>query len=364
LIIFGGILVQNVWRIIDANLNRASEGLRVVEEVARFILENEKLTQDIKQCRHRLAEVCRHPAFHYDNLVAARDAEGDVGGVHTYIPSEGQRGNYKEIVVANIKRVQEAARSLEEFGKLLCPEIGFGFKQFRFHTYTLEKALADALRCRERPAPAWNIYVTTGDCWCNSGSVAEETSRIIGGGAGIIQFWGNESTTRSLVETARHMREITQKAGVYFIVADRVDVALAVDADGVHIGQEDMQLKDVRRLLGNQKIIGVSARNADEACMAEQEGADYIGVGPIIAVGIKSDAQSLQYLELIRGIRKVVRIPCIAIGGINCDHIPEVIRAGANGAAVITAVASADDIRAATAKMKQIDIREKERQEI
>lgn len=143
--------MRNVWRVIDANMNRASEGLRVIEEVARFIIEDGKLTSELKQCRHRLAEICRHPALSYNDLVAARDAAGDVGGARTYSQSEGRRGDYREIAVANMKRVQEATRVLEEFGKLINPELGLAFKQFRFSAYTMEKALAEALLRQERP---------------------------------------------------------------------------------------------------------------------------------------------------------------------------------------------------------------------
>lgn len=353
--------MQDIWRIIDANINRASEGLRVVEEVARFIMEDEKLTREIKQCRHRLAEICRHPGFHYDNLVAAREAEGDVGGIRSYSSSEGHRGNYRDIVLANIKRVQEAARALEEFGKLLCPEIGFDFKQFRFHTYTLEKTLADALRNRERPVPCWDICVIIGDCRYKDRSPAEVVSQAIAGGARIIQLREKEPTARCLVETGRLMREITHKAGALLLVNDRVDVALAVGADGVHLGQEDMQIKDVRRLLDDRKIIGISVRSVEEACLAEQEGADYIEIGPVFPTG---DARALQGLQLIRNIKKAVRIPCIAAGGINHDNISGVIRAGADGAGISTAVVSADDIQAAAAGLKQIVLHTKEQLKI
>lgn len=352
--------MQNVWRIIDANLNRASEGLRVIEEVARFVVENGQLTAEIKQCRHRLVEICRHPALRYDDLVMARDAEGDVGGAHTYSQSEGRRNDYKEIAVANIKRVQEAARVLEEFGKVICPEAGFAFKQFRFHTYTLEKSMAEVLRYGEKPTPIWDLYVVTGDYWSKGRSLVEVVSQAVAGGADIIQLREKELATRDLIEAGKLLREITRKAGVLFIVNDRVDVALAVDADGVHIGQDDMPLKNVRRLLGFQKIIGVSTHSVAEARLAEQEGADYLGIGPISATGSKRDAQAPKGIQLIRDIRKAVRIPCIAIGGITHDNVEEVVRAGADGAAVITAVVAADDMQAAAMEMKQIIQRTKE----
>ena len=359
--------MYNVWRIIDANLNRASEGLRVIEEVARFIMENERLTADIKQCRHRLAEIRRHSGFQYDALLAARDAVGDVGGANTYLESEGYRSNYREITVANIKRVQEAARVLEEFSKLACPELGFHFKQFRFHTYTLEKALADALGRRDRAVQTWEwgLYVITGDCWSKGRSLTEVAAQAIAGGAKIIQLREKELSARSLVEAGLCIRELTRKAGVPFIVNDRVDIALAVEADGVHIGQDDLPLRAVRGMLGSQKAIGVSVHTLAEAREAEREGADYLGVGPVFATGTKADAQAPVGLAMLKELKKAVRIPCVAIGGIKQENVAEVIRTGADGAAVITAVVGAEDVRAAADRLTKLirDTKEQLKQE-
>lgn len=346
--------MHEVWRIIDANLNRASEGLRVIEEVARFIMENEQLTAELKQCRHQLMEIYRSVGFNYDDLVAARDSDGDVGGAQAYGESEGHRSDYRAITIANIKRVQEAARVLEEFGKLICPEAGLAFKQFRFQIYTLEKHLADALRSGERSVLIGGLYVITGDYWSKGRQLIEVVEQAIRGGARVIQLREKELAARQLVEIGKQIRELTRQAGVQFIVNDRIDVALAVDADGVHIGQADMQLKDARRIMGCRKIIGVSTHCVAEACIAEQAGADYIGIGPVFTTETKKDVQSPTGLQLIHDIRKAVRIPCIAIGGIKHDNVAEVIRAGADGAAVITAVVAADDIQAAAAEMKQI----------
>lgn len=349
----GGELVS-VWRIVDANLNRASEGLRVVEEIARFILDHEQLTARVKQCRHQLAGVCRHPAFRYDELIATREAESDVGGAGAYSESEGRRSSYGEIAVANMKRVQEAARALEEFGKLLSPEIGFAFKRFRFQTYTLEKELAAALGHMEHPSPNWDLYVITGEALSKGRSAAEVAEQAVAGGAGVIQLREKKHSARELVVMGREIQQITRRAGVLFIVNDRVDVALTLDADGVHVGQDDMQLADVRKLLGPQKIIGVSVHSVAEARLAEQGGADYLGIGPIYYTGTKEDARTPAGTQLIRDIKQAVSLPCVAIGGINHSNAAEVARAGADGAAVISAVVGADDIRAAASSLKQI----------
>lgn len=346
--------MKKIWRIIDANLNRASEGLRVIEEVARFVMDNEALTAEIKLARHCLAEICRHPSFDYHLLVAARNAQEDVGGAHTYSQSEGLRTDYKAIVIANMKRVQEAARVLEEFGKLVNPAIGQSFKQFRFMLYTLEKKLSDSLLKWQRIVPDWSLYVITGERWSRNRSLKEVVAQAIEGGAGVIQLREKEMDARQLVEAGRCIREITRQAGVLFIVNDRVDVALAVDADGVHVGQDDMDIADVRQMIGPHKLIGVSTHNVDEAKLAEAAGADYIGVGPIFHTDTKENAQNPKGLQTLREIRAAVNIPCVAIGGINAANAAKVIKAGADGAAVITAVIAADDVQQAAQNMLQI----------
>jgi len=346
--------VKKVWRILDANLNRASEGLRVIEEIARFVMDNEALTAEIKQCRHRLAEVCRHPAFNYTVLVDARDAQEDVGGGHTYSHSEGLRADYREIAIANIKRVQEAARALEEFGKLVNPAVGHGFKQFRFMVYTMEKRLSSAFCLYQQLMPDWGLYVITGERWSRGRSLSDIVSQAIAGGATAIQLREKGMDTRQLVEEGRCIRKITQKAGVALIINDRADVALAIDADGVHIGQQDMNIADVRRIIGIDKLIGVSTHNLIEAKLAEEAGADYIGVGPVFATNTKEDVETPRGLQLLQEICNAVSIPCIAIGGIKQDNLAQVIAAGADGIAVITAVVAADNVKQAAVEMLQI----------
>jgi thiamine-phosphate pyrophosphorylase len=346
--------MKKVWRILDANLNRASEGLRVIEEIARFVMDDEALTAEIKQCRHRLAAVCQHPAFNYSVLIDARDAQEDVGGGHTYSHSEGLRADYREIAIANIKRVQEAARALEEFGKLVNPAVGHGFKQFRFMVYTMEKTFSGAFCLRQQLVPDWGLYVITGDQWSRGRTLSDIVSQAIAGGASAIQLREKGMDTGQLVEAARCIRKITQEAGAALIINDRVDVALAVDADGVHIGQHDMNIADVRKVIGIHKLVGVSTHNVIEAKLAEEAGADYIGVGPIFATATKEDIETPKGIQMLQEIRDAVSIPCIAIGGIKPENVAQVISAGADGVAVITAVVAADNVKQAAAEMLQI----------
>lgn len=168
-------------------------------------------------------------------------------------------------------------------------------------------------------------------------------------GVSIIQLRDKNASSRKLFDYAAQLREITKKADVLLIINDRIDIALAVEADGVHLGQDDLTLKEAKRILGNDYIIGISATCFDEAVVAARDGADYIGLGPIYPTPSKDDATDPIGIEGLISVRKVIDIPIVAIGGITADNIVEVVRAGADGIAVISAVASAPNmVEAAT----------------
>lgn len=198
----------------------------------------------------------------------------------------------------------------------------------------------------------WTLYVITDVKLSRGRSHLEVAQAAIEGGASIIQFREKEMTTRELVKTARRLKELTKEKGVPFIVNDRLDVALAVEADGVHVGQNDMPAPLARQLMG-QKIVGVSATTVEEALKAQADGADYLGVGPIYPTGTKPDAVPPIGLERLRQIVEAVEIPVVAIGGINQENAREVIAYGACGVAVISAVVSAPDIAAAARCLRE-----------
>ncbi|MBC7223176.1 MAG: thiamine phosphate synthase [Anaerolineae bacterium] len=198
----------------------------------------------------------------------------------------------------------------------------------------------------------WSLYVLTDEG--GGHSHLEVAEAAIAGGATVIQFRDKKMDARRLYETALRLREMTRKAGVTFIVNDRVDVALAVDADGVHVGQQDLPAAVVRRLVGPHKIVGLSATNVEEALEAEREGAaDYLGVGPIFTFPtvIKPDASPPMGLEGLRAIVQRVSLPVVAIGGIEHDNVAEVVRTGVAGVAVVHAVAWAEDVADAARRM-------------
>ncbi len=186
--------------------------------------------------------------------------------------------------------------------------------------------------------------MVTGQDFSGGRSYAEVVRACISGGAGIIQLREKDWPAARLVEAGLMIREMTREAGVLFIVNDRVDVALAVGADGVHIGQQDIALPMVRKMVGPRMVVGISAGNPGEARKAELEGASYIGAGPIYPTETKKDASSPGGLGMLGEIRRATSLPIYAIGGIKINNAADVIRAGADGVAVISGVVGADDI--------------------
>jgi len=200
----------------------------------------------------------------------------------------------------------------------------------------------------------YSIYVIT-DRQVGRGRTHEDmAAAAITGGATILQLREKVFTTRQLLEAAARTLELARRAAVPLIINDRVDVALAVEADGIHVGPEDLPVLAARRLVGPHRIVGASAGTEAEAIAAERDGADYIGVGSIFQTSSKVDAGAPIGLEALQRIAKAVRIPVVAIGGITHANAAEVIRAGAAGVAVISAVLGADDIRDATRRLADV----------
>lgn len=198
-----------------------------------------------------------------------------------------------------------------------------------------------------------SLYVITDSRLFQGRSHIEIARAAIAGGATAIQFREKDMNTRQMIDIAREIRALTLGAGVTYIVNDRVDVALDVDADGVHVGQDDMPAPLARRLIGKERILGVSASNLEEALKAEREGADYIGVGSIYSTASKPDAGLPVGLGVLAEIARRVSISVIAIGGIKEENVGEVIKGGARGVAVISAVVLAPDMEEATRRLRQ-----------
>ncbi|MGN0276045.1 MAG: thiamine phosphate synthase [Hominisplanchenecus sp.] len=196
----------------------------------------------------------------------------------------------------------------------------------------------------------YTLYLCTDRGLMSTDTLEEAVEQAVQGGCTVVQLREKDCTSLEFYETARSIKKITDCYGVPLIINDRVDIALAVDADGVHVGQSDLPASVVRRILGPDKIIGVSAGTLAEALQAEAEGADYLGVGAMYSTSTKEDAD-VTTIEELKEIRKAVGIPIVVIGGINKNTLENFKGYGINGLAVVSAVIAADDIKAAAGEL-------------
>ncbi|WGV25905.1 thiamine phosphate synthase [Halotia branconii] len=319
---------QVVYRILDANLDRAREGLRIIEEWCRFGLNNGRFTGECKSLRQEVA------IWHTSELRAARDTPGDAGTELTH-PQEEYRSSVKSLLQANFCRVQEALRVLEEYGKLYNPNMGSAFKQMRYRVYTLESDLMGY----QRHQLLWrsHLYLVTSP----SETLVATVESALKGGLTLVQYRDKTADDTLRLEQATKLRQLCHSYGALFIINDRVDLALAVDADGVHLGQQDLPITSARQLLGPQRIIGRSTTNSQEMQAAIAQGADYIGVGPVYETPTKigKPAAGLEYVSYAS---QNSSIPWFAIGGIDANNINDVIDAGAKRVAVVRSLMQAE----------------------
>jgi thiamine-phosphate pyrophosphorylase len=198
----------------------------------------------------------------------------------------------------------------------------------------------------------YSLYLCTDSALMSTPTIEEAVEQAILGGCTCIQLREKTCSSLSFFETACRVKAITEKFHVPLIINDRVDIALAVNADGVHIGQSDLPCVTVRKMIGQDKIIGVSASSVEEAIQAEKDGADYLGVGAMYATGTKTDARVVT-IEQLKEIRLAVKIPIVVIGGINKNTL-ENFRGYADGLAVVSAIISQKDIRGAARELLQL----------
>lgn len=196
------------------------------------------------------------------------------------------------------------------------------------------------------------LYAVTDRMWLNGRKLAADVEKALQGGATFVQLREKDASFDDFVEQAKEVKDVCKKYGVPFVINDNIEVALAVDADGVHVGQSDMEAGRVRERLGADKIIGVSTRTVKEALLAQERGADYLGVGAMFNTSTKLDASDVSFEEL-RQICETVEIPVVAIGGIGLNNVEELSGTGIDGVAVVSALFAATDIKEATQEMRE-----------
>ena len=335
-------------RILDACSNRAAEGLRVLEDIARFEFDNRDISAELRGLRHAIRELLQGREH---DLLGARNASGDVGAVTSEKEGTDTRKDLKDTVLANCKRVQEAFRTMEEILKTRGEyRAGKKFETMRFAVYALEP---DFLSLFARRLPQ-GIYGILGEKFSLGRSNIEVARLMVDAGIDILQY-REKLTDKSLKEIYTEcveIRNITADAGVPFIVNDYADVALMVGADGIHRGQDDLPVQALRKI-APQMMIGCSTHSPEQAEKAIEDGADYIGVGPIFTTQTKEDVCDAVGLEYLEHVVKNHDIPFVAIGGIKRNNLPEVLAAGAKTVCLVTEIIGTENIEQRVQEIKE-----------
>ncbi len=304
------------------------------------------LTQQLKTIRHEL--VTSDQSFQ-QQLLQARNSESDVG-INIEVAGEEKARELPVIVVANAKRVQESLRAMEELTKIPCgiPRLDSEkFKQARFNLYSIERALLSKLLRQDKVKQLSGLYAIIDTQALKGRSHVEAAAHAIRGGARVIQLRDKLLSKKELLPIVQELKNLCAEHNVPFIINDYLDLVLAADADGLHLGQDDLPIKVTRKLLPIDKILGSSTTTVEQAVAAESEGADYIAVGSMYPTPSKETAKVVG-LDRLSQIRQAVTLPLVAIGGITRDNVHEVITAGANSVAIISAILQAKDIAAAS----------------
>jgi len=340
--------MASVLRIIDANANRSREALRVMEEAARFLLDDADLTAALKSLRHDLAAALQS----INGLELHRDTPGDVG-VDLSTRSERDRASAAEVVIAAGKRLSEALRAIEEYGKTIDSAMAQKIERLRYRAYELEKRLIHRFSaglarqwrlCVILTAPRkWGVNLQTRGTWAQ---------RILNAQPDCVQLREKGLDDDELLRRARWLVDHASPATTV-IINDRPDIALMSGAHGVHLGQHDLPCAEVRKMVGRQLLIGVSTSRIEEAQQAIEDGADYCGVGPMFA----SETKQKDVIVGPAYVREYVewnRLPHLAIGGIAPGNIEALRGAGVRGVAVCGAICNADDPAAMIEEMQTV----------
>lgn len=337
-------MTRTIDRLIDANGNRAAEGLRVLEDIARFLLDDAVLGELAKTHRHAVRAAIPPAA------VAARDTAGDVG-VSITASDEMRRARLVDLVRANAARVQEALRACEEGCKLAGhPASAAAIEAARYAVYRLETGLLARL-------PAWRLYQVRLYALVDT-SLTDDPVRVAGavaqGGAGAVQLRAKGLTERAYHDLAQRVQEVARRHGALFVVNDHVAVARAIGADGIHVGQDDFTIADTRVVVGPGCAVGLSTHTPEQVAAGLADGADYLGLGPMFATSTKPHEPE-RGPELLDAVRERLRSPqgrpSYAIGGLDHARVAALRPRLPHGVAVAGALCRAPDPERAAAEL-------------
>ncbi len=338
---------MHIFRILDANANRAAEGLRTLEEIARLVREDVWSSAQLKSLRHSLAQIVDRIPRHL--RLQARSTVTDAG-TNLTAASEQQRADWHAIITSASERIGQSLRCLEEFAKYVDHELADLFKRFRYQAYDVLAQVEQRLSIPNRLTNA-HLYVLV-DCQKPLDKFVDYVGKLIEFGVDVVQIRDKVVDDAQLVKYTQAAMTCIADKGAFIVVNDRADVALVAGASGVHVGQEDLPIEAVRRIVGYDLIVGVSTHSIEQAEDAQRRGADYIGVGPTFPTDTKQFVE-FPGLDLIRQVSERIRIPAFAIGGISSKNLLNVIAAGARGIAVSSAIHSDSDPFVATRLLAQ-----------
>jgi thiamine-phosphate pyrophosphorylase len=312
-------------RIIDVNLNRLDESLKLIEDITRFHLENKILLSQIRNIRRDFLIIKR--SLPLPLIISTRRSHRDLGRKTKF--DLGRKKDNLGLLLSSFSRAKESSRTIEETLKTTDTRLSNKAKQIRFQIYDLEKKIIIHYKKAFNPY----LHAIIDEQYIGSLDLQKTVRTLVDNGATMIQLRTEKMNDRDFLRTARQIRKTIIKPNIKFIINNRVDIALSCAADGVHLGQKDISVDVARKIAGEMFIIGASAHNVAEAKRAEKLGADYLGVGAIFQTETKREAR-ICGMGTLRSIIQHVTIPVIAIGGINDQNYHTVLRTGAAGIAV------------------------------
>jgi len=337
--------MRPVQRVFDAATNRALEAARVLEDVARFLLDDAEMAGAFKSMRHEVAAALGGAS--HAGRVGARDVEHDVG-----VPIEGARESVRrgvaDVVRANGSRLGEALRTLEEMLKTTGDEAWSRVESLRYRSYSLTAQLLE--RLRPVTARQWGVCLVLTESLC-ARPWQEVVDGALAGGVACIQLREKGWTTSALLKRTESLLARAAKFGATVVVNDRIDVAIAAGAHGVHLGQDDLSVCAARKIAGGTLIIGATVHDVSEAGAAVAAGADYCGVGAMFETAVKPERTPAGPAWIRTFVERHPRTPHLAIGGITAANAGELRAAGCRGVAVSSALCRAADPESAAREL-------------
>ncbi|MBN1456608.1 MAG: thiamine phosphate synthase [Sedimentisphaerales bacterium] len=328
---------KTVYRIIDANFNRSREAARLMEEYCRFALNCEHLSSRAKQIRHKLCSCADKLGI--EKLISARDAAGDVGK-DAKVQGQLKRTDLRTAFIAASKRITEALRVLAETVAPIDASISDTFERLRFDAYTLEKDVLFFSDTSARFAGVKLYVLINADVNTSSEDIISLVKACSSGGADCIQLRAKSLPDKKMQKLAADLVKTCGDEGLISIINDRIDIAIAADADGVHLGQDDLSVETARFLQSKPLIIGVSTHSVEQLTLAIKSRPTYVALGPVFATPTKPDIEiaGIEYVKKSIKILGDQGIPYVAIGGITINNIKQVLSEGVKAVAVCSAV--------------------------